>query len=173
MRTYAETIDTTPFDSDTERQQALAALLDNLDEVAALAAALRPGEDPSDALDALSRLAFAPLATSPAAHAALRRVWGKLVLTGRRHARLLARYGSERPAAPLAPGGVRPGVLTLATLLVAMIVARRLLLPAPLVWWPPELTGDAEVIGRPLPLPAVPLPPAEEPAEVEPEHPTP
>ncbi|MCG5243996.1 hypothetical protein ACIU1J_11275 [Azospirillum doebereinerae] len=159
MRTYAETINTTPYLDDLERQQALAVLLDELEEVAAQAAALRPGEDAGDALDALSRVAVAPLATSPAAHAALRRAWGRLVLAGRRHARLLARYGSERPASPLAPG-VRPGVLTLVTLLVSVIVSRRLLLPPPLVWWPPSLADDAAAIGRPLP-------PAVEPAEPE------
>ncbi|MBK3735238.1 hypothetical protein GAY29_19420 [Azospirillum brasilense] len=172
MRTYAETIDLTPFRDDAERQQALAALFNDLEEVAALAAALRPGEDPSDALDALSRLTVAPLETSPAAHAALRRAWGKLVLAGRRHARLLARYSSERPAAPLAPN-VRPGVLTLMTLLVAVITARRLLMPAPLAWWPPELAEDAAAIGQPLPAPAIPLPAVDLSAEAEPVSPSP
>ncbi|MHA7061877.1 hypothetical protein [Azospirillum argentinense] len=172
MKTYNENIDQTPYLDDLERRQSLSALLDDLDGLAADAAALKPGEDPGDVIDALSRLAAAPLATSPAAHAALRRVWGRLVMASRRHARLLNLYCGERPAATLAPGGVSAGRMTLSTLVLSALVARRLLLPAPLVWWPVTLADDAAVIGRPLPSPAV-TPPAVEPAVVEPETPAP
>jgi len=161
MQSYSDIIDTTEYLDDLDRRQALAALLDELDGLAADAAALKPGEDPGDVLDALHRLAAAPLATSPAAHAALRRVWGRLVLAARRHARLLTLYCGERPAARLTPD-VPTGRLTLATLLVTLFASRRLLLPAPLVWWPAPLADDAAVIGRPLPAPAVPPSPGPE-----------
>lgn len=172
MKTYNETIDRSAFLDDAERRLALAALLDELETLGAEAAAIRPEEDPGDVLDALGRLAAAPLATSPAAHAAIRRVWGRLALASRRHARLLTLYCGERPAARLTPD-VAAGRLTLSVLLVAMFAARRLLLPAPAVWWPATMSEDAAAIGRPLPLPAVPPPAADLLAEEGPVSPSP
>lgn len=147
MKLYADTIDRASYTSDADRLNALSALIEDIDRLASLiVAALESGDDIAALVDELEILASTP--QSPGKRVG--QAYPALIMSTRRHARLLAWYAMDQPRQRAA------SAISLVLLLVALATAQRLLLPTPAIWLPPSLIGDMAALG--LLLPSQPLP---------------